>query len=149
MVAIAMRLVAGVAWAFVAVAALLMSACASSPPGATFEPEVVDPNKAVMYVFRPTGGGLGARTFQVFINQELVGTLRPGQYLSHVAAPGEYFVRVESESSMVQRVKLVPGDVAYLRVGTAPFAQGKPTVDFPESDVARHLISRTTRSGAP
>ena len=127
-------------------AAVWMMGCAG-PTGPKFQPAVSDPQKAVLYVFRESGGGLDRSAIEISINQQSAGQLRPGQYLVRSLPPGEYFVRAASKSNMVRALTLVEGDVAYLRVTTEPFDGKKPLLDFPEYDVARQMITNTTRVG--
>lgn len=124
-------------------ACVMGSGCASAPAGEPFRPEVVSSTKAVIYVYSPVRGGLARRTVRVFMNQQPIGTLSPGQYLARTVDAGEYLVRVESESSMVKAVRVLAGDAAYLAV-RVPSA-GKPVLEEPESAVARDQIARTTR----
>lgn len=129
--------------ALVLFAAAVPAGCASAPPGAAFQPEVVDPAKGVMYIYRLPKRGLSVRRAQVYVDQEPVGELLPGQYLARVAPPGTYLVRVEAESSTAREVKLVPGDIAYIQV----IGASKLVIEMPESAVARQQINRTTRAG--
>jgi hypothetical protein len=124
------------------VAAALLSGCSTSS-GQKFQPEVSDPKKGLLYVFRESGG-LMQSGVEISINQQVAGELHPGQYLVKSLPPDEYFVRAAAKSNMVRAVKLVEGDVVYLRVTTQSFGR-KPHLDFPESDVARHMIANTTK----
>jgi hypothetical protein len=130
---------------FLAVAAVL-TGC-SGPKGPAFQPEVSDPSKAALYVFRETKGGLDQSAVEISINQQAAGALHPGQYLVRIVPPGEYFVRAASKSSMVRVVKLVAGDVVYFRVTTEPFDGKRPLLDILDSDTARRIIAATTRVG--
>jgi hypothetical protein len=116
--------------------------CASAPRGEAFQPEVVEPSRAVMYIYRLPKQGLAVRRAQIYVDQEPVGELFPGQYMARVVSPGTYLVRVEAESSTAREVRMVPGDIAYLRVNGA----SKLTIDLPESATARQQINRTTRA---
>ena len=127
-------------------AAAWMVGCAG-PTGPKFQPAVSDPQKAVLYVFRDSGGGLDRSAIEISINQQSAGQLRPGQYLVRSLPPGEYFVRAALKSNMVRALTLAGGDVAYLRVTTEPFDGKKPLLNFPEYDVARQMITNTTRVG--
>jgi hypothetical protein len=63
--------------------------------------------------------------------------------MARVVEPGDYFVRVEADSSSAREVWLHGGDVAYLQI----VGNAKPTIEEPESEVARRAIARTTRAG--
>jgi hypothetical protein len=115
--------------------------CAAPPAGEAFQPEIVEPAKAVIYIYREPKAGLGRRGVQVFVNQKAEGELLPGQYLARAVAPGPYLVRVESGSSMVREVRVVPGDVAYLQI----VGNARPLIELPDSATARRQIARTTR----
>ncbi|MFN0132871.1 MAG: hypothetical protein ACKVW3_10165 [Phycisphaerales bacterium] len=119
--------------------------CASAPRGEPFRPEVVSSTKGVIYVYRAARGGISSRPVRIYMNQQPIGALVPGQYLTRTVDAGEYLIRVESDSSMVKGVKLLAGDAAYLAV-RVPSA-GKPVIDEPELAVARDQIARTTRVG--
>lgn len=122
-------------------AILAAGGCAGSAGGDAFQPEVVEPSRAVIYIYRAPRG-LWGRAVRLYINQEPVGDLFPGQYRAKVLGPGVYLVRVEADSSMVREVRLVPGDVAYLQVNGG----GKPTLEVPDSDQAQRQLARSTRA---
>lgn len=126
-------------------AMVLVGSCASPPLGEPFSPEVVDPARAVVYVFRDAAGGLRTRPVQVFINQESVGTLLPGQYLSRSVPAAEAIIRVEGDASSARPVRLQPGDAAYVQVRTPAFGPTKPTLEILGSEPARRILSSTTR----
>ena len=88
-----------------------------------FQPEVVEPTRAVLYIYRePRFGGKPVR---VFVNQDPVGELRPGQYMVWIVTPGSFLVRAEGQASAARQVVLREGDAAYLRIT----GNAKPVVD--------------------
>lgn len=119
--------------------AALLQGCATSPSGDAFQPEIVEPSRAVMYIYREPG--FGGRPVRVFINQELAGELNRGQYLARTVEPGNYIIRVEADSSMAREIRVRAGDAAYVRI----LGNHKPTIDEPETEVARRGIARTVR----
>ncbi len=126
----------------------VLEGCAGSRSGEDFRPATLRPDQAVIYVFRQSNRRLRKRSVQVIVNQMPVGDLYPGEYIEDVVAPGEYLIRVESDASMVRRVKLEPGDCVYFEVTTAS-ANSKPVIDTPEPDLARRLIAGTVRPNQP
>jgi hypothetical protein len=123
--------------------ALGIGGCAGGR-GEPFTPEVVDPSRAAVYVFREAG--LGSKPVTVFINQEPAGSLLPGQYLCRTVPAAEALVRVEGEGSAVRPVKLAPGDSAYLEVRVPALRAARPVLEVVESDAARRRLSNTTRA---
>lgn len=117
--------------------------CASS--GGHFEPAQVRPEEAVIYVFRASNRHLRQSPIQVFVNQQQIGELYPGEYLAHVAPAGEFLVRAESNTSMVRSVKLAAGDSVIMQVTTGTFDK-KPVLEIPETEIARRLIAGTRRA---
>jgi len=118
--------------------------CAGKPSGkGSFQPALVEPNRAVIYVFRPSGGRSASTTTQVFLNQDAEGEIRSGEYIQCIVEPGSYLVRVEANSSMVRGVTLIAGDVAYLMVTMKRGA--KPVIEDTEPELARRLIAGTER----
>jgi hypothetical protein len=135
------RVVRLVSCVLVAGAAALPLGCAGSPRGEAFQPEVVQPDQAVMYIYREPRT-MGGKPVRVTVNQQEVAELRPGQYVATVVTPGAFLVRAEgSASSGARELKMKAGDVAYLRIS----GNAKPEVDEPEPDVARRSIARTTQ----
>jgi hypothetical protein len=131
-------------FAAIAIASPLVSGCASGR-GEPFQSSMLQADQAVIYVFRTSSSRVRKRPVQVFVNQAPLSELYPGEYIEDVVTPGEYLVRVESESSMVRSVKLNPGDVIYLQITTVGLNK-KPVMETPESDLARRLIAGTTRA---
>lgn len=123
---------------------LVLPGCAGGR-GEAFQPSVLQPDQAVIYIFRLSSSRLRKKPVQVFVNQTALGDLNPGEYTERVVPPGEYLVRVESDSSMVRRVRLIPGDVVYLQITTVGLNK-KPVMETPESDLARRLIAGMTRA---
>jgi hypothetical protein len=129
----------------VVIVLLVMTGCAAQR-GEPFTPEVVDPSRAVVYVFREPGAGLRSKPVKVFINQEPAGTLLPGQYLCRTVPAAESLVRVEGDSSSARPVRLSPGDAAYLQVVIPAIGPVRPTLELIESEPARRALSNTTRT---
>jgi hypothetical protein len=121
---------------------LVLAGC-GAPRGEGFRPEVADPSKGVVYVFREPRT-LGGRPVSVYINQELEADLQTGQYLARVVPPGEYFVRAEDGGSAVRQARVNAGDAVYFRVRAGRFGRSV-SVDIPEADYGRRLIARSTR----
>lgn len=113
----------------------------SSRPGEAFRPAFLQDDQGVIYVFRSPGTFNGS-IVRVFINQEPVGTLRTGEYLACLVAPGEYFVRVEAVSSSAVRVGLTGGESAYVRVSAAA-VRPTPIMEIVQESDGIVLISRT------
>ena len=120
------------------------SGCAGGR-GEPFQPTMLKPDQAVIYIFRTSNARLRKRPVQIVVNQAPLADLYPGQYIEDVVPPGEYLVRVETNSSMVREVKLVAGQAAYLQVTTAG-ASSDPRLESPEPDLARRLIAGTRRA---
>lgn len=127
---------------------ILFEGCAASRSGEPFRPATLRPDQAVIYVYRQSNRRLRKRPVQVIVNQVPLGEVYPGEYLEDVVTPGEYLIRVESDSSMVRAVKLAPGDCVYFDVATEA-VNSKPVIDTPEPDLARRLIAGTRRAGQP
>lgn len=123
---------------------LVLEGCVGSRDGEPFRPSTLRPDQAVIYVFRQANGRVRKRSVQVVVNQQPVGDLYPGEYIEDVVPPGEYLVRVESDSSMVRGITLRPGDCVYFEV-TTEAVNSKPVIETPEADLARRLIAGTTR----
>jgi hypothetical protein len=134
------------AWLTAAVVVMWAGGCAAPPRGEPFEPEVVDPSRAVLYVFRDAQAGLRRRPIRVYINQEPAGTLLPGQYLSRAVPAAEVLVRVEGDASAARPVVLQPGDAAYMQVRTPALGPTRPTLELIESETARRILAGTTRA---
>lgn len=122
-------------------AALLPLGCAAARSGDAFQPEVVQPDQAVLYIYRESHG-IANRSLRISVNQQDLGELRSGEYLAAVVTPGAFLVRASSSSSSAAReLRLHGGDVAYLRVT----GNAKPAIDEPETDVAQSEIAKTRR----
>lgn len=127
------------------VCAMSLGGCAPRPRGEVFRPEAASPEQAVLYVFREARS-FGQAPVRIVVNQEPSGELRPGEYLAFVMAPGEHLVRVELNSEDTRQVRLLPGDSAYLRVVTTRLHPRRPTLDQPETALARRLIAPAARA---
>lgn len=125
---------------------VLTGGCAGTPRGEPFQPEIVDPSRAVVYIFRDGPARLRAKPVKVFINQEAAGTLLAEQYLSKVVAPSEVIVRVEAESSAARSVVLKAGDAAYLRVVVPRLGGVKPTIEVVDGETARAALVESSRA---
>jgi hypothetical protein len=134
-------------WLAAAAAAVLGTGCGSQARGPAFQPEVVDPGKAVVYVFRDPKAGLNPAPVLISVDQHEVGDLDPGQYIATVVAPGEHLVRAERGRGTVLSAKVVEGDVVYFRVTTPPFKGRAPVLEIMDSETARRSIAGTTRAG--
>jgi len=116
--------------------------CASAPRGEAFQPEIVDPTRAVVYAYRLPKRGLSVRRAQIYVDAQPAGELLPGQYLARVLSPGTYLIRAEAGSSTAREIRLVAGDIAYVQVVGA----SKLVIELPESSIGRKDITRTTRA---
>jgi hypothetical protein len=110
----------------------------------SFQPVQLEPDKAVLYIFRPDSGRGG--DVETFINSVAAGELDRGQYRAHILEPGEYLVRAESRSSMVRSVTVIPGDAAYLMVKVE--RRGRCVIEVPEPELARRLIAGMRKAAA-
>jgi hypothetical protein len=124
---------------------MILGGCGSAPRGEAFRPEVADPEQGVLYVFREAVH-LTHPAVRLVLDQDPVGELRPGEYVALVVKPGEHFLRVESGSEDTRKVRLIPGESAFVRVVTQRFEGERPTLDQPESERARQMIARTVRA---
>lgn len=129
-----------------AAAAAMATGCGARPRGPAFQPEIVDPGKAVVYVFRDPKAGLNPAPVLISIDQHEVGELDPGQYVAKVVAPGEHLVRAERGRGTVLSATVVKGDVVYFRVTTPPFKGRAPVLEIMDSETARRSIAGTTRA---
>ncbi|MCC6659344.1 MAG: hypothetical protein IT437_00520 [Phycisphaerales bacterium] len=123
-------------------ASLALSACSTTPRGEPFRAEIADPAQGVLYVFRERGRGPG---IDVTIDQESMGSLRPGAYIAAVLPPGDHFVRASGKSETTRLVHLAPGESAYLRITTPGMTPRRPDIDQPETARARAMIAKTVR----
>lgn len=123
----------------------LPAGCAGNRAGEAFQPSMLGPDQAVIYIFRSASSRVRQKPVQIVVNQSPLCELYPGQFIEDVVAPGEYLVRVESNSSSVRQVKLLAGEAAYLQVTTAGLNLN-PVMETPEPDLARRLIAGTTRA---
>jgi hypothetical protein len=121
-----------------------VSGCASGQ-GEAFQPSMLPQDKGVIYIFRTSNARLRKKPVQIVVNQAPLADLYPGQYIEDVVAPGDYLVRVETNSSMVREVRVVAGQASYLQVTTAG-ASSDPRLETPEPDLARRLIAGTKRA---
>jgi hypothetical protein len=122
-------------------AALAPAGCATPPKGEAFRPEIVDPARGVIYIYRT---GRGSHPVPIVINQKSEGELLPGQYMARVVDPGEYFVRAGAEGSAVRQAKVVHGDAVYFEVHTGRW-NNRATMEVPDNITARQRIARASR----
>ena len=120
---------------------LMLCGCAGAPKGEAFRPEIVDPAKGVIYIYRT---GPGSRPVPIVINQRVEASLRPGEYVARVVEPGEYFVRAEGEISAVRQAKVVRGDAVYFEVRTGRWST-RPSIEVPDNPTARERSARSSR----
>jgi hypothetical protein len=125
----------------VSAAAFTLGGCAGPPRGEAFRPEIADPAKGVVYVYRT---GRGSRPVTIVINQHAQGALLPGQYMARVVEPGEYFVRAEGQTSAVRQANLVRGDAVYFEVRTGRW-NTRAEMEVPDNQSARERIARSRR----
>jgi hypothetical protein len=124
---------------------LALSGCAAPPAGEAFRPEIVDPAKGVIYIYRT---GKGTRPVTIVINQRAEGALLPGEYMARSVEPGEYFVRAEGQTNAVRQARVVKGDAVYFEVRTGRWST-RPTIEMPDNPSARERIARATRAPEP
>lgn len=124
-----------------------LAACAARPSGEPFRPEVVDPGRAVIYIFREPRN-LRSPPMRVVVDQRPVGRLRAGAYIPVVVEPGSHLVRVEGLAEASREVAVEPGGSAYLRIGTPRVRRRLPVIDEPDPDTGRRLIAETIRADA-
>ncbi len=122
----------------------VMVASCARPKGTSFRPEVVEPSKAVVYVYRLPRSWAG-RPVLVSIDQQLVGRLDAGQYLARQVEPGQRVVLIVGESDAVRQVSLIAGDSAFLEVHSS-YWDGRPTVDLLDEQAAKSRIAQTGRA---
>lgn len=128
-------------------AVAVMASCAGGDKSTEFRPAFLKGEEAVIYVFRPREGLIGGGV-SVFVNQDRVGELGPGQYWARVVTPGEYLVRVEGSSSAVVRARLIGGESAFLRVRTGGLP-AKTTIEEMPSAEGQRLIAQTSEAPVP
>jgi hypothetical protein len=138
---VARRAVSGL----VVLAAVVLGACAAPPSGEAFRPEIVDPAKGVIYIYRT---GKGSRPVPIVINQRVEGSLLPGQYLARSVEPGDYFVRAQGQTSAVRQARVVKGDAVYFEVITGRWST-RPVIEVPDNPSARERIARSVRAESP
>jgi hypothetical protein len=121
--------------------AALNASCAAPPHGEAFRPEIADPAKGIIYIYRT---GRGTRPVPIVINQKTEGALLPGQYLVRVVEPGEYFVRAEGQAAAVRQARVIRGDAVYFEVWTGRWST-RPTMEMPDNLTARERIASSRR----
>lgn len=119
--------------------------CSSTPAGEAFQPEYIEADRSLIYIYRPVQS-FAPPAVLVVIDQSEVGELGQGEYLVCAVEPGERLVRVEGRSSVVQPVRLVEGESAFIEVRTPAF-DDKVYVERPQVEDARERITRTGRAG--
>lgn len=124
----------------------MLAAC-SQPKGTPFRAEVVEPSKAVIYVYRPPRSWAG-EPVSVSIDQKFAGRLDAGQYLARQVDPGQRVVLVVGASDAVRQVSLIAGDSAFLEVRSS-YWDGRPEVELVDESAARQRIAQTGRADAP
>jgi hypothetical protein len=133
--------------AAVLVWAFLLGAGCAGPKGPAFRPEVIEPARAVIYVYRPPRSWAG-RAVGVSIDQREVGRLDAGQHLAVQVDPGEHVIRVEGSSDAVREVRLIEGDSAFLEVRASAWDE-RPAITLLDEEAARRRIAHTGRADAP
>lgn len=128
------------------VLAVVLGGCGGAK-GPAFRPEVVEPSKAVIYVYRPPRSWAGSLV-GVSIDQKFVGRLDAGQYLAQPVDPGVRVVRVDGSSDAVRQIRLIAGDSAFLEVRSS-YWDSSPTILLLDEPAARERISHTGRTDAP
>lgn len=105
---------------------LVFSGCATLPSTevmkaetATFQlPKQPEPEKAIVYVVRPSGLG-GLIRFNVFVDDQQdsseVGYTRASQYIWFNLSPGEHKIFSKAENWAETTVKVAAGDIVYLQ----------------------------------
>lgn len=122
----------------------ILAGCAARPSGEPFRPAVVEPGRAVIYVFREPRN-LRSPPMRVVVDQRPVGRLRAGRYMPVIVDPGFHLVRVEGLTEAAREVEVEPGGSAYLRIGTPRVRRRLPVIDQPDAETGRRLISETVR----
>jgi hypothetical protein len=118
----------------------------SSAEGPPFRPEVVEPARAVIYIYRPPRSMAGSEV-EVSIDQVFVGRLGAGQYLAQPVEPGLRMVRVVGSSDAVREISLVAGDSAFLEVHSSYWNE-RPEIDVVDGPEARDRIAQTGKAGS-
>ena len=111
---------------FAAVVIAITSGCAGLPTPEVMKaetanfvlPKLPEPNKAIVYVFRPSSLGALIR-FNVFVdNQEAnseMGFTRGNQYIHFNIAPGQSKILSKAENWAELEVNAKPGDIIFIR----------------------------------
>ena len=117
------------AWIRLALAALalaIVSGCASLPSPEQMRAEVAgyalpktpDPNKAVVYIVRPSQIGAIVR-FNVFLNDQEdrseMGFTRGGQFIHFNVAPGTHKIYSKAENWAETNVTVKAGDIVFIQ----------------------------------
>lgn len=128
------------------VALLLLSACSAT--GSKFsDMQLPDEGKARIYVYRPSAFIGGGMSFSVGVNQENIGRLKSGGYLTKQLSPGDYDVWAKTEAKRSVFLKLEAGDVKCIRGGIdAGFFVGRPSLELVSMDECRREIGFTNNS---
>lgn len=111
---------------FIAVAVTVISGCASFPSPEVMKAETInyqlpkfpDPNKAIVYVVRPSGLG-GLIRFNVFVGdqepQSEMGYTRSSQHIYFNVSPGEHKIYSKAENWAEINVSAKAGDIIFIQ----------------------------------
>lgn len=125
-------------------AALCLLQAGGCAGGERFRPEQLAPGDAVIYVYRPRSA-ISPGPVAVFVNQQQVARLSPNQYVAAVVAPGEHLVRVQRRSDATRRVRVGPGESAFLQT-RASLLGGTVSLARPGEQSARDQIASARRA---
>lgn len=97
---------------WVMVAGLMLGACASSGPA--FKPVAIQPQDAVIYVYRPYRFG-GSLLHPVVTCGSLRAAVGPGGYHAFVVKPGTVRCRASTDREDQVELDIAPGSVNYVQ----------------------------------
>lgn len=104
-----------------ACAALLLTACASTPKGPQFTSivEITSPEKSMLYIYRPGVYYGKAITYPVLLNNNKIADIGHDGYFSIEVDPGKYNIRPDTASiDHDLSLDLKAGSTTYLKLKT-------------------------------
>lgn len=113
----------------VLLAALALTLCACSASGPQFTPSLVSQDTSVLYIYRPKGFTLAARTAAIEINSQRAAGLKNNGYIAIPLPPGKYLVtqywdswlgdKDELQRPITTEITTKANTATYVRLGTS------------------------------